>query len=111
MKRPGLDHPAIQEMISRRSEGDSEYVAGVKAFLAGTSRPAEETTAFRGYLDAHDMVGYLSGILTDLQAAARVEEVSRERQSRGERIHPVHSLEAQRSENRERIRLGVRMRI
>jgi hypothetical protein len=111
MKRPDLNHPAIQKMIGRRSKGDPEYFAGVRAFLTGADRPAEETTAFRGYLDAHDVVEYLSGILSDLQSEAWVEEIARERRSRCEGIQPVRSLNSERSDNVERIRPGVRMRI
>ena len=111
MKRPGFDHPAIQQMIARRSAGDPEYVAGVRAFLTGADRPAEGSTAFRGYLDANDMSEYLSGILADLQSEVWVEEISRERRSRCEEIRPVRSLSAQRSDNMERIRPGARIRI
>jgi hypothetical protein len=111
MKRPGFDHPAIQQMIARRSAGDPEYVAGVRAFLTGADRPAEESTAFRGYLDANDMSEYLSGIIADLQSEAWVEEISRERRSICEEIPPVRSLSAQRNDNVERIRPSVKVRI
>src|SRR5688572_13202400 len=74
MKRVGPDHPAIKEMICRRSDGDPDYVVGVRAFLAEGGKPREGTSAYKGYLDAHDMTAYLSGILADLRADEWVEE-------------------------------------
>ena len=60
MKRVDISHPAIKEMITRRSDGDP--------------RPPEGTVAYKGYLDAHDMSAYLSGILADLRADEWAEE-------------------------------------
>jgi hypothetical protein len=74
VKRVDISHPAITEMISRRSDGDPNYVAGVRAFLAETGKPTEGTIAYKGYLDAHDMTAYLSGVLADLRADEWVEE-------------------------------------
>ena len=74
MKRVDINHPAIKEMISRRSDGDPSYVAGVRAFLTEGGKPPEGTIAYKGYLDAHDMTAYLSGILADLRADEWVEE-------------------------------------
>ena len=74
MKRVDISHPAITEMISRRSDGDPNYVAGVRAFLAESGQPTEGTIAYKGYVDAHDMTAYLSGILADLRADEWVEE-------------------------------------
>ena len=74
MKRIDISHPAINEMISRRSDGDPSYVAGVRAFLTEGGKPPEGTIAHKGYLDAHDMTAYLSGILADLRADDWVEE-------------------------------------
>ena len=73
MERVDIDHPAIKEMISRRSDGDPSYVAGVRAFLTEGHKPPEGSIANRGYLDAHDMTAYLSGILADLRADEWVE--------------------------------------
>ena len=61
-------------MISRRSDGDPNYVAGVRAFLAESGKPTEGTIGYNGYRDAHDMTAYLSGILADLRADEWVEE-------------------------------------
>jgi hypothetical protein len=74
VKRVDVSHPAITEKISRRSDGDPNYVAGVRTFLSESGRPAEGTIAYKGYLDAHDMTAYLSGILADLRAEEWVEE-------------------------------------
>ena len=74
MKRVDIDHPAIKEMISRRSNGDPSYVAGVRAFLTEGDVPSEATIAYKGYRDAHDMTAYLSEILADLSADEWVEE-------------------------------------
>ena len=74
MKRVDICHPAINEMISRRSDGDPCYVAGVRAFLADGEKPPEGTLAYKGYLDAHDMTTYLSAILADLRVDEWVEE-------------------------------------
>ena len=74
MKRVDIDHPAIKEMISRRSDGDPSYVAGVRAFLTEGYKPPEGSIAYKGYLDAHDMTAYLWGILADLRADEWVEE-------------------------------------
>ena len=61
-------------MISRRSDGDPGYVAGVRAFLTEGGEPPEGSIAYKGYLDAHDMSAYLSGILADLRADDWAEE-------------------------------------
>jgi hypothetical protein len=89
MKRVDIDHPAIKEMISRRSDGDPGYVAGVRAFLTEGGEPPEGSIAYKGYLDAHDMTAYLWGILADLRADAYAAErnVSRWRVVERENAH------------------------
>jgi hypothetical protein len=61
-------------MFSRRSKGDPDYVGDVRAFRAESGKPTEGTIADKGYLDVHDMTGYLSGVLADLRADEWVEE-------------------------------------
>jgi hypothetical protein len=74
MNRVDIDHPAIKEMISSRSDGDPGYVAGVRAFLTEGGTPSEGSIAYNGYRDAHDMTAYLSDILADLRADEYAEE-------------------------------------
>ena len=61
-------------MISRRSGGDADYVAGVRAFLNDEEEPLQETTVHSGYGDAHDMCAHISEIAADLWADAIEEE-------------------------------------
>ncbi|MEO7700672.1 MAG: hypothetical protein ABIZ04_15730 [Opitutus sp.] len=70
-----LEYPAIKEMIVRRSSGDPDYVTGVRAYLVQGKEPPNDTAARRGYLDAHDMVGYLSTKLAELRADTLEKEV------------------------------------
>ena len=94
-------------MISRRSEGDPNYVAGVRAFLAESGKPAEGTIAYKGYLDAHDMTAYLSGILADLRTDEWEEEsmVFGRRTVRGENIRPAPQTPAERPQVAQEIKV------
>ena len=107
MKRVDISHPAITEMISRRSDGDPNYVAGVRAFLIEGGKPPEGTIAYKGYLDAHDMTAYLSGILADLRADEGVEEsrVFGRRTVRGENIRPAPQTPAERPQVAQEIKV------
>jgi len=68
MKRLDVDHHAVKEMISRRSRGNPDYVAGVRAFLAEVKQPDQGTVAHQGYLDTHDMTAHIFEVLGDLRA-------------------------------------------
>jgi hypothetical protein len=74
MKRVDINHPWMQEMISRRSGGDADYVAGVHAFLSDAKEPRQGTMAQSGYMDAYLMSDHISEIATDLWADAIEEE-------------------------------------
>ena len=67
-------------MISRRSGGDADYVAGVRACLTERNAPPPGSSTFRGYRDAHDMVAYLSEVAADLRAEVFEEEAKIYRQ-------------------------------
>ena len=107
MKRVDISHPAIKEMISRRSDGDPSYVAGVRAFLTEGGKPPEGTIAYKGYLDAHDMTAYLSEILADLRADEWVEEsrVLVRRFVGGENIRPVTQTPGERPQLAQEIKV------
>lgn len=61
-------------MISRRSDGDADYVAGVRAFLTDAKEPLQGTMAQSGYMDAYLMADHISEIAADLWADAMEEE-------------------------------------
>ncbi|MEO6750842.1 MAG: hypothetical protein ABIZ04_02790 [Opitutus sp.] len=69
-----LEYPAIKEMLARRSDGNPDYVAGVRAYLMQGEEPLSGTVACQGYWDAHDMTEYLSATLADLRADMLEEE-------------------------------------
>lgn len=100
MNRVEVDHPAIKEMIFRRSNGDPRYVAGVRAFLTEGGKPPEGMIAGSGYRDAHDMTAYLAEILADVRADEWAEEcrVSARRQGRSESVQPALETPAERSQ-------------
>lgn len=74
MKPPDLEHPAVKEMISRRSNGNPNYIAGVRAYLEQGKEPSQGTIAHHGYMDAHDMTEYLAMILADVRAEGFAED-------------------------------------